>query len=147
MTIGNHDVADTGTILIADDEERILRSLARALREDGHEVVEVTSGRAAQRLVAERVFDVIVVDNIMPDLTGLDLIRDLAQQVPAGERPQVVLMTAHATVESAIEAMKLGALDYLQKPFEIDELLGVARRAVTLQRLRSEHQYLRSERD
>jgi DNA-binding NtrC family response regulator len=59
----------------------------------------------------------------------------------------VVLMTAHATVESAIEAMKLGALDYLQKPFEIDELLVVVRRAVTLQRLRSEHQYLRSERD
>ncbi|MCK7461325.1 MAG: sigma 54-interacting transcriptional regulator [Sphingobacterium sp.] len=56
-------------------------------------------------------------------------------------------MTAHATVESAIEAMKLGALDYLQKPFEIDELLVVVRRAVELQRLRGEHRYLLSERD
>jgi len=140
-------MAANGTVLIADDEERILRGLGRALREDGHEVVEATSGRAAQRLMSERVFDVIVVDNIMPDLTGLDLIRDLAQHAAAGERPQVVLMTAHATVESAIEAMKLGALDYLQKPFEIDELLVVVRRAVELQRLRNQHRYLLSERD
>ena len=140
-------MATSGTILIADDEERILRALGRALREDGHDVVETSSGRAAQRLLAERVFDVAVVDNIMPDLTGLDLIRDLAQHVPSGERPQVVLMTAHATVESAIEAMKLGALDYLQKPFDIDEFLVVVRRAIDLQRLRNQHRYLLSERD
>ena len=57
------------------------------------------------------------------------------------------MMTAHATVESAIEAMKLGALDYLQKPFEIDELLVVVRRALDHQRLRTEYRYLRSERD
>jgi two-component system NtrC family response regulator len=137
----------TGTILVADDEERILRALGRALREDGHDVVETSSGLAAQRLLSERVFDVAVVDNIMPDLTGLDLIRDLALHVPAGERPQVVLMTAHATVDSAIAAMKLGALDYLQKPFDIDELLVVVRRAIDLQRLRHQHRYLLSERD
>jgi DNA-binding NtrC family response regulator len=140
-------MAATGTILIADDEERILRSLARALRQEGHDVAEASSGLAAQRLLSERAFDAVVVDNVMPDLTGLDLIRNLVQQVPPGERPQVVLMTAHATVDSAIEAMKLGALDYLQKPFEIDELLVVVRRAVELQRLRSEHRYLLSERD
>jgi len=147
MTPGKDDMAATGTILIADDEASILRSLARALREDGHDVAEASSGRAAQRLLSERAFDAVVLDNIMPDLTGLDLIRDLAQHAAPGERPQVVLMTAHATVESAIEAMKLGALDYLQKPFEIDELLVVVRRAVELQRLRSEHRYLLSERD
>jgi len=139
--------AATGTVLIADDEERILRALARALRQDGHDVAEASGGLAAQRLLAERAFDAVVVDNVMPDLTGLDIIRHLAQQAPPGERPQVVLMTAHATVESAIEAMKLGALDYLQKPFEIDELLVVVRRAVELQRLRGEHRYLLSERD
>jgi len=140
-------MATSGTILIADDEERILRALGRALRDDGHDVVEASSGRLAQRLLAERVFDVAVVDNIMPDLTGLDLIRDLSRHMPPGERPQVVLMTAHATVESAIEAMKLGALDYLQKPFDIDEFLVVVRRAIDLQRLRNQHRYLLSERD
>ena len=147
MTAGKGDMAATGTILIADDEERILKALGRALRQDGHDVVEVSSGRAAQRLLAERAFDAVVIDNIMPDLTGLDLIRDMTQHAATGERPQVVLITAHATVESAIEAMKLGALDYLQKPFEIDELLVVVRRAVELQRLRGEHRYLLSERD
>ena len=57
------------------------------------------------------------------------------------------MMTAHATVESAIEAMKLGAFDYLQKPFEVDELLVVVRRALEHQRLRTQHRYLLSERD
>ena len=143
----SNGTAATGTVLIADDEDRILRALARALRQDGHDVAEAPGGLAAQRLLTERAFDVVVVDNVMPDLSGLDIIRHLAQHVPAGERPQIVLMTAHATVESAIEAMKLGALDYLQKPFEIDELLVVVRRAVELQRLRGEHRYLLSERD
>jgi DNA-binding NtrC family response regulator len=63
------------------------------------------------------------------------------------DRPVILMMTAHATVESAIEAMKLGALDYLQKPFEIDELLVVVRRALDHQRLRTEYRYLISERD
>jgi len=140
-------MASSGLVLIADDEERILKALARALREDGHEVVEAGGGRAAQRLLGERDFDVLVVDNVMPDLTGLDVIRELAASSQPGERPQVVLMTAHATVGNAIEAMKLGALDYLQKPFDVDELLVVVRRAVELQRLRSQHRYLLSERD
>jgi DNA-binding NtrC family response regulator len=91
-------------------------------------------------------FDLLVVDNLMPDLTGLDLIRELHAS-NAVERPQIVMMTAHATVESAIEAMKLGAFDYLQKPFEVDELLVVASRALDHQRLRTQHRYLISERD
>jgi DNA-binding NtrC family response regulator len=136
-----------GSILIADDEEKILRALVRALREDGHDVASTTSAREAQRLLAERAFDVLVVDNLMPELTGLELIRELAGQVAEGERPQVVMMTAHATVESAIEAMKLGAFDYLQKPFEVEELMVVVRRALEHQRLRTEHHYLLAERE
>jgi DNA-binding NtrC family response regulator len=79
-------------------------------------------------------------------MTGLELIRELAQTMPPSERPQVLMMTAHATVESAIEAMKLGALDYLQKPFEIDEFLVVVRRAIEHERLRTQHDYLITER-
>ena len=67
--------------------------------------------------------------------------------VPEGERPQVIMMTAHATVENAIEAMKLGAFDYLQKPFEVEELLVAVRRALEDQRLRGQHRYLLSERE
>jgi len=136
-----------GSILLADDEEKILKTLGRALRDEGHEVVETTRARHAQQLLAERPFDVLIVDNLMPELTGLDLIRELVSSTPANERPQILLMTAHATVESAIEAMKLGALDYLQKPFEVDELLVVVRRALDHQRLTTEREYLVSERD
>ncbi|HXW04580.1 MAG TPA: sigma-54 dependent transcriptional regulator [Vicinamibacterales bacterium] len=136
----------TGSILLVDDEAKILNALAQALRAEGHEVVATTCAREAQRLLGQRLFDLLIVDNLMPELTGLDLIRELAS-APAGERPQVVMMTAHATVESAIEAMKLGAFDYLQKPFEIDELIVVAGRALDHQRLRTEHRYLISERD
>ena len=136
-----------GTILLVDDEEKILKALGRALRDAGHAVVETTSPRQAQKLLAERSFDLLVVDNVMAELSGLDLIREYVASTPANERSQILMMTAHATVESAIEAMKLGALDYLQKPFEIDELLVVARRALEHQRLTSEYRYLRTERD
>jgi DNA-binding NtrC family response regulator len=136
-----------GSILLVDDEEKILKTLGRALRSDGHEVAETTNAREAQRLLSSRTFDVLIVDNLMPELTGLDLIRDLIGSTPEGERPQILMMTAHATIESAIEAMKLGALDFLQKPFEIDEMLVVVRRAVEDQRLRTHHRYLISERD
>ena len=136
-----------GSILLADDEEKILKRLGRALRDEGHEVVEAADGREAQRQLARRPFDLLVVDNLMPGMTGLDVIRDMAQTIPAPDRPQVLLMTAHATVESAIEAMKLGALDYLQKPFEVEELLALVRYALEHQRLRSERQYLISERN
>jgi len=140
-------VEPRGAILLADDEERILKTIGRALREAGHEVVATASAREAQRFLADRAFDLFVVDHRMPERSGLELIRELVATVPEGERPQIIMMTAHATVENAIEAMKLGAFDYLQKPFEVDELLVAARRALEHQRLRGQHRYLLTERD
>ena len=137
----------TGSILLVDDEAKIRNALSQALREEGHEVMAVGSPREAQRLLPRGAFDVLLVDNLMPELTGLDLIRELISTTAVADRPQILLMTAHATVESAIEAMKLGALDYLQKPFEIDELLVVVSRALEHQRLRTEYRYLQTERD
>jgi DNA-binding NtrC family response regulator len=136
-----------GSVLLVDDEEGILKTLGRAIREEGHDVVTTPRPAEAERLLAERGFDVLVVDNRMPGRTGLELIRDIVQGSPEGERPQVILMTAHATVDNAIEAMKLGAFDYLQKPFEVDELLVAVRRALEHQRLRGQHRYLLSERE
>ncbi|HEV3216197.1 MAG TPA: sigma-54 dependent transcriptional regulator [Vicinamibacterales bacterium] len=136
-----------GTLLLVDDEEKIRRVLGNALRAEGHEVIEAADAREAQRVLAERSIDVLIIDNLMPDMTGLDLIRELVASVPEAERPQILMMTAHATVESAIEAMKLGALDFLQKPFEVDELLVVVRRALDHQRLSSHQRYLLDERE
>jgi DNA-binding NtrC family response regulator len=135
-----------GCILLADDEEKILKRLGRALRDEGHEVVEATTAREAQRHLAERAFDLLVVDNVMPGMTGLELVRELAQ-TPAAERPQIVMMTAHGSTQIVREAFKLGVEDFLEKPFEVDELLALARRAVKSLRLQTERQYLISERD
>ena len=136
-----------GTLLLVDDEQKIRRVLGQALRAEGHEVIEAAGAREAQRMLADRTIDVLIIDKLMPDMTGLDLIRELVASTPEAERPQILMMTAHATIESAIEAMKLGALDFLQKPFEVDELLVVVRRALDHQRLSSHQRYLLDERD
>ena len=136
-----------GTVLLVDDEEKILKRLGRALREQGHDVVEAGSAREAQRQLTQRPFDLFVVDNVMPGMTGLELLRDVFSTVPEGERPQVVMMTAHGSTQIVREAFKLGVEDFLEKPFEVDELLGLARRAVRSRRLQTERQYLLSERD
>jgi DNA-binding NtrC family response regulator len=136
-----------GSILLADDEEKILKTLGRALREEGHDVVTTASALEAQRLLVDRSFDLLVIDYLMPERTGLEVIRELTASTPEGERPAIVMMTAHGTVESAVEAMKLGARDYLQKPFNVDELLVTTRRLLEEQRTRTGLRYLLSERD
>jgi len=128
-----------------EDEPKIRQALVDALIDEGHDAVAVPGGRQALALIAERPFDLLVVDNLMPEMTGLELLREIVST--AGHRPEVVMMTAHATIESAIDAMKLGAADYLQKPFEIDEFLVVVRRAIEHERLRTQHDYLITERE
>src|SRR5688500_14708396 len=140
-------MAIRGSILLADDEEKILKRLGRALRDEGHDVVEAASAREAQRQLGERAFDLLVIDNLMPGMTGLELIREIAQTVPSAERPQIVMMTAHGSTQIVREAFKLGVEDFLEKPFEVEELIALAGRAVKSQRLQTERQYLLSERD
>jgi DNA-binding NtrC family response regulator len=137
----------SGSILLADDEEKILKTLGRALREEGHDVVTTPQAAQVLRLIAERPFDLLIIDYLMPERTGLEVIRELVSTTPEGERPAIVMMTAHGTVESAVEAMKLGARDYLQKPFEVDELLVTVRRLLEEQRTRTGLRYLLSERE
>jgi DNA-binding NtrC family response regulator len=136
-----------GSFLLVDDEPKIRQALGSALKAEGHEVAATGSSRDALRWVGERPYDVLIIDNLMPELSGLDVIRHIASTMPPTEQPAILMMTAHASVESAIEAMKLGALDYLQKPFDIDEFLIVAARAVEHARLRTQRDYLITERD
>ena len=127
-----------GSILLADDDEKIVRVLGKALREEGHEVVATTSAPDARRLLRERQFDLLVLDNIMPEVTGLELIRELAEAEPDVERPQIVMMTGQATVDAAVEAMKLGVLEFLRKPFDVDVLIATAARAMEVQQFRAQ---------
>ena len=137
----------SGRVLLVDDEEKIVKTLGRALRDDGHHVTTTSQALEGQRLLAEQSFDLLIIDYRMPDRSGIDVVKELLATSPEGERPAIVMMTAHGSVESAVEAMKLGAHDYLQKPFEVDELLLTVRRALAAQRARTELTYLRHERD
>ncbi|ABS26581.1 sigma-54 dependent transcriptional regulator [Anaeromyxobacter sp. Fw109-5] len=106
-------------ILVVDDEPKLGKVVAQMLELDGHEVERAAGGRdALVRLAASR-FDVVVTDLRMPDVDGLAVLR-AARAVP--QPPEVVVMTAYATAESAVEAMKAGAVDYVTKPFSMDEL-------------------------
>src|SRR5437762_11735203 len=98
--------SSNGLILLVDDEEKILKRLGRALRDEGHDVVEATTIRDAQRHLTERAFDLLVVDNVMPGMTGLELVRELSQTMAPSERPQIVLMTAHGSTQIVREAFK-----------------------------------------
>jgi two-component system response regulator AtoC len=136
-----------GAILLVDDEEKILKRLGRALRDEGHEVAESSTARDAMRHLTERQFDLAVIDNVMQGMTGLELVRELSTTMSDSERPQMVLMTAHGSTQIVRDAFKMGVEDFLEKPFEVDELLALARRAVKSHRLQTQKQYLISERD
>jgi two-component system response regulator HydG len=106
-------------VLVVDDEVKLGRLVAEALELDGHQVSRVDGGRQGLVELSSRRYDVIVSDMKMPEVDGLALLKEARRQTPP---PEVVLMTAFGTTESAVEAMKHGAADYLTKPFAMDEL-------------------------
>jgi DNA-binding NtrC family response regulator len=106
-------------VLVVDDEPKLGRYVAQMLGLDGHQVVRSAGGREALARLAEEPFDVVVTDLRMPEVDGLAVLRAARSRAAP---PEVVLMTAHATAESAVEAMKAGAADYVTKPFSMDEL-------------------------
>src|SRR5262245_34158900 len=128
-------------ILIVDDQEMMRDSLAATLVREGHEVVAAGDGPiAVDKLGASR-FDLLISDLKMPKMTGIELLGEAKKLRP--DMP-VVLMTAFATVQTAVEAMKLGAYDYIQKPFDGDEIKHLVDRTLEHSRLKLENQALRS---
>ena len=106
-------------VLVVDDEPKLGGVVAQMLELDGHAVVRAGGGREALARLGEERFDVVVTDLRMPEVDGLAVLRAARALSPA---PEVVLMTAYGTAESAVEAMKSGAADYVTKPFAMDEL-------------------------
>ena len=128
-------------ILIVDDQEMMRDSLAATLAREGHEITAVGDGPlAVTRLEAHR-FDLMISDLKMPKMTGIELMAEARRLRP--EMP-VVLMTAFATVQTAVEAMKLGAYDYIQKPFEGEEIRILVDRTLEHSRLKLENAALRT---
>src|ERR687895_147411 len=129
-----------GRILIADDHDALRRGLARALTEAGHEVDEAPNGNVAIEKLHEGHFDVVLSDLKMGGSDGLDVLRTAKTLHPT---TAVILMTAFGTVQTAVEAMKIGAFDYVQKPFEIEEMEVKIEKALEMRRMRHELDYLR----
>src|SRR5882672_1946081 len=125
----------TARILIADDEDSLRWVLEKGLRQAGYEVTGVKDGAAAIRAVEDEAFDLVFLDVRMPGMDGLAALGKMREHRPAA---CVVVMTAHGTMETAIQAMQRGAYDYLTKPFDIDEVLLLAQRALEAGRLTQE---------
>ncbi len=130
--------ASPGKVLVVDDQRNMRATTAMLLRQAGHLVEEAESGGAAIRRVQHEPFDVVLTDLRMPDVDGLEVLGAVRAHAPD---TQVIVMTGYGTIESAVEAMRRGALDYVSKPFKEDELLLRIDRAVEQRRLRG-HMHL-----
>ena len=122
-------------ILIADDEDGLRWVLEKGFRGAGYQVTAVKDGAAALREAEAQPFDMILLDIRMPGIDGLTLLKQVRERRPDA---QVVIMTAHGTMETAVQAMQDGAYDYLAKPFDLDEALLLAERALSARRLTQE---------
>ncbi|MBI1825611.1 MAG: sigma-54-dependent Fis family transcriptional regulator [Planctomycetes bacterium] len=128
-------------VAVIDDKEILRESLHAALTREDHSVSAFEDGAEALRTARDGRFDVVLADLKMPRMDGLSFIRELRA---AGCETPVVVMTAYATVATAVEAMKLGAFDYIQKPFDADAVAVVIERAIEHARLRQENEALRT---
>jgi two-component system, OmpR family, response regulator len=128
-------MAENFNILIVDDEEDFRVTLVKRLQKRNQQVFGAESGQKALTLMEAMVFDVVVLDVKMPGMDGIETIREMKKKNPLTE---VILLTGHASMESGIEGMKLGAFDYLMKPVNIDELLEKIRQAYERKRVQEE---------
>ncbi|HYO13361.1 MAG TPA: sigma-54 dependent transcriptional regulator, partial [Thermoanaerobaculia bacterium] len=129
-------------ILIVDDERPIRRILSVLLAERRHRVTDAGSGEEALAALPEAKPDLVLLDLKLPGIDGLETLKRLRALDP---RLDVVMMTAHGTISSAVEAMRRGAYDYLTKPFDNDELLMIVDRALEMRRLNAEVESLRED--
>src|SRR5919199_2275349 len=129
-----------GRILIADDHDALRRGLVRGLTDAGHEIEEASNGNAAIERLHDSYFDVVLTDLKMGGSDGLDVLRTTRALHPS---TAVILMTESGKVKTAVEAMKNGAFDYVQKPFEIEEMEVKIEKALEVKRLKNELDYLR----
>jgi DNA-binding NtrC family response regulator len=133
---------DAIRVLIIDDEHSICSGCKMVLSDEGHLVQFQLSGRAGLDLVREGQFDLVLLDMKLPDLDGMEILKTIRKEKP---EIYVIIMTGYSTVQNAVQAMKLGAVDYLAKPFSDDELLIAVQKAIEKKRLVDENLFLRKE--
>jgi len=129
------------TVCLIEDEKIMRVTLEDALKGVGYEVVSFETGAAGLEALRNAPCDVVVTDVRLPDMDGFDIVREITRQGGS----QVIVMTAFGTIKDAVEAMKLGALDYITKPFSLDEFLLLVERALELKRLKEDNIRLRKD--
>jgi DNA-binding response OmpR family regulator len=118
---------NAGTVLVIDDEERILTFVRRGLEAEGFDVAQARDGREGLRLALSRSFDLVILDLVMPGLAGPDVLRRLLEQKPS---QSVLVLSALSDTASKVTCLELGAEDYVAKPFSLEELLARVRARV-----------------
>jgi len=113
-------------ILVIDDEEYMRDSCRQMLSRRGHKVEIAEDGNQSLKIMADRDFDIVILDLKMPGISGMEVLKRIRSDTP---ETIVIVITGYATVESAVQAMKLGAYDFLPKPFNPDELNAIIKRA------------------
>ena len=129
-------------ILVIDDEEHMCWALEKGLRQEGYQVITATRGKQGLELIRNETPSLVILDLKMPEMDGLEVLvkaKDLMPYLP------VIMITAHGTIDTAIEAMKLGATDYITKPFDLDELKLIVKQAMMVSHLQEEVTFLRTE--
>jgi len=135
-------MSERARLLVVDDESSIVDFLSLLFEEEGYAVETAHSAAEARQALGSRTFDLILCDVMMPDGSGLDILKE----AKSGDNgPAVVMMTAYTSTKTAIEAMKSGAADYISKPFDVEELKIVVQKALEREQLADENIYLRRE--
>src|SRR5450756_630724 len=129
-----------GRILVVDDETELMTALCESLNAHGYDVVGFPSGKEALATLSERGSDLLLTDLMMPEMDGISLLRQALEIDP---HLIGIMMTGQGTVQTAVEAMKIGAFDYVLKPFRLAAMLPVLDRAMEVRRLRMENVQLR----
>ena len=126
-------------VLIVDDEAEIRDSLEAILSEEGYLVTTAATAGEALTLLADALYDVVLLDIWLPDRDGLDALADI-RQMDSAHLPEVVIISGHGTIEAAVRATKLGAYDFLEKPLSLDRTLIVLKNAINARQLREDNQ-------
>ncbi|MEW6203505.1 MAG: response regulator [bacterium] len=126
---------NTVHLLLVDDEERFLSTTKTLLEKQGIDTTTVTNGFDALKIMDERAVDVVILDVKMPGMDGVETLSRIKQKHPLVE---VIMLTGHASIESAVEGLKLGAFDYLVKPCDIPDLLAKIKEAYDKKRVMDE---------